>query len=185
MSTHPGRALLAHESLFGNTALLAAAVAQGLVRSGLDVDRIDIGAEGEAGPPRPLTSYDVLVVGAPTHAFSLSRPGTRADAVTQGAAPERAGRGLREWLAELPPDVPEGLRAAAFDSRVDTVRHLPGSAAAKAGRVLHRHGYLLLDHCSFYVTDAAGPLADGELARAEAWGAAIGARLHAETAPSH
>ncbi|WP_244928645.1 hypothetical protein [Nocardioides sp. W7] len=54
------------------------------------------------------------------------------------------------------------------------MRRLPGSAAAKAARILRRHGYLLLaDAMSFYVADTDGPLDDGELERAEAWGARL------------
>ena len=41
---------------------------------------------------------DLLVVGAPTHAFSLSRPGTREEAVRQGAPAEHARTGIPEWL---------------------------------------------------------------------------------------
>ena len=61
---------------------------------------------------------DLLVVGAPTHAFSLSRPSTRADAVRQGAPPERATAGLREWLTAAPPQDARRLPVAVFDTRV-------------------------------------------------------------------
>lgn len=173
-------ALVAHESMFGNTAAVAAAVARGLSSVGCQVDQVDVGTADH--PPRPLTSYDVLVLGAPTHAFSLSRASSRAEAVDQGApAADRTERGLREWLAQLPPAGP-GVRAAAFDTRVAMVRHLPGSAAAKAARLLRRRGYRLITGAmSFYVVDTDGPLVDGELERAEAWGS--GLILGAEQSP--
>lgn len=168
-------ALVAHESMFGNTAAVAAAVARGLSGAGCRVDLVDVGVT--ENPPHPLTSYDVLVLGAPTHAFSLPRAGSRAEAVKQGApAADRTERGLREWIARLPAAGPDA-RAAAFDTRVTTVRHLPGSAAAKAARLLRRHGYRLVTGAtSFYVADTDGPLEDGELERAEAWGAGLAGR---------
>lgn len=163
--------LVAHESMFGNTAAVATAVAHGLSGAGCQVDLVDVGAMEQ--PPHPLTSYDVLVLGAPTHAFSLSRASSRAEAVKQGAPPDRIVRGLREWLAQLPPAAPDA-RAAAFDTRMAKVRRLPGSAAAKAARQLRRRGYRLATvPTSFYVVDTDGPLEDGELERAEAWGAAV------------
>jgi len=165
-------AVVAHESMFGNTAAVAAAISRGLNSVGCQVDVVDVGATDHL--PRPLTSYDVLVLGAPTHAFSLSRASSRAAAVEQGApAADRTERGLREWLAQLPPAGPH-VRAAAFDTRVVKVRHLPGSAAAKTARLLRRRGYrLAADPTSFYVVDTDGPLVDGELERAEAWGARL------------
>jgi len=176
MTSHPARALVAHESLFGNTAALAVAIARGLTRAGLDVDLLDV-TQG-VRPPRPQSSYDLLVVGAPTHAFTLSRASTRAQAVEQGAPADRAERGLRDWFEQLGECEPGAEHAAAFDTRVAKMRHLPGSAAAKAARVLHRHGYHLLDDpTSFYVTDAAGPLVRAELVRTEKWGTRLAVRL--------
>jgi hypothetical protein len=63
---------------------------------------------------------------------------------------------------------------ATFDTRVDKVRHLPGSAAKAAAKAVRRRGYLPAARPeSFYVTDVAGPLLEGELDRAEAWGEAL------------
>ena len=60
--------------------------------------------------------------------------------------------------------------AAVFDTRVDKVKHWPGSAARKTGRVLHGHGIDLIDHpTSFYVEDVKGPLVTGERERARIW----------------
>ena len=56
---------------------------------------------------------------------------------------------------------------AVFDTRIDKVRHLPGSAAKRAARVLRSHGFEVLDRpTSFYVADLKGPPNDGELDRA-------------------
>ena len=52
----------------------------------------------EIAPARLPDDLALLVVGAPTHAFSMSRPSTRLDAVRQGADAQRAAWGMREWL---------------------------------------------------------------------------------------
>src|SRR5262245_29362950 len=101
------RALLVYESMFGCTREVAGAVAQGLADAGFDVDLREV---GEA-PTDVVGEVDLLVVGAPTHAFSLSRPSTRRDAVRQGAPAAAAETGLREWLGALTTD--PGHRPAA------------------------------------------------------------------------
>ena len=84
------RALVVYESMFGCTEQVTRAVAAGLEEGGCDVVVQHV---RDTGQPRDLT-FDLLVVGGPTHAFSLSRPSTRQDAVRQGAPAEVAGPGL-------------------------------------------------------------------------------------------
>ena len=63
---------------------------------------------------------------------------------------------------------------ATFDTRVGSVKHLPGSAAKAAGRDVRRHHLgQLVATASFFVDDMDGPLSDGELDRARAWGASL------------
>ena len=63
---------------------------------------------------------------------------------------------------------------AAFDTRVDIVRRLPGSAAKSAAKVARKRGYRLVTRPeSFYVEDTPGPLLEGEVQRAEVWGAQL------------
>ena len=174
------KALVVYESMFGNSELVARAVGEGLGERTETVVR-DVAT---APPGEVPDGIDLLVVGGPTHAFSMSRPTTREDAVRQGAG-QGAGqglvsRGLREWLGALPPDL-QGLSAAAFDTRVSRVRRLPGSAARSATRVLRRHrAELLAPPESFFVDDVAGPIGDDELARARAWGERLGVLLIAD-----
>lgn len=162
------KALVVHEPMFGCTEKIARAVAQGLEAEGVAVEVFDV---RDAGPAHEAT-YDLLVVGAPTHAFSLSRPSTRANAVRQGAPVEVATTGLREWLASMgPQDEPLRRPAAAFDTRVTKVRRIPKAASTRASRLLVRHGYTLVSRPTpFLVTDTRGPLVDGELERAVVWG---------------
>lgn len=158
-------ALVVYESMFGNTRLVAEAVADELSKH----LRVDICPVAQA-PDEIDESIDLVVVGGPTHAFSLSRASTRADAVRQGANDGPSELGIREWLGRLPsghhtPSV------ATFDTRVHKTRHLPGSAANKADRIARSHGYqAAIARESFYVSDVAGPLLAGEAERAAGWG---------------
>lgn len=167
------RTVIVFESMFGNTEQLAREIAAGLESSGAQVDLADV----RNVRPADLGDCDLLVVGAPTHAFSLSRQSTREDAVRQGADPARAGLGVREWLATLDDAFETGAarpRVAVFDSRVGKVRHLPGSAAKRASRVLRTEGFDLVDSpTSFYVVDVKGPVVAGERERARTWGARL------------
>lgn len=152
--------LVVHESMFGNTRIVAEAIAA--ARAG-PIVTVDV---AEAPSPLP-TDVDLLIVGGPTHAFSMSRASTRRDAVTQGSSRDE-GTGIREWLASLPP-TPD-LSVALFDTRVDKVRRLPGSAARAASRVAARRriGRVIAVE-SFYVGGVDGPLLDGEVERAGDW----------------
>jgi hypothetical protein len=159
------KALVVYESMFGNTESVAGAIAGELAAE----MTVEIHEVGDA-PATINDLVDLVVVGAPTHAFSLSRPSTRSDAVNKGATPGSTERGVREWLEQLPAG-PHSESVATFDTRVEKVRHLPGSAAKKADRIAHQHGYpSAIARESFYVEDVAGPLLPGELDRARAWG---------------
>jgi hypothetical protein len=120
------RAAVVYESMFGNTSHVAHAVADGLRAAGCDTETAEVNTA-----PEPHPDVALLVVGAPTHAFSLSRPRTRQDAVSQGAPPTRAGRGLREWLQETEPPGP-ATGMAVFDTRVSKARRLPAAGRAAA-----------------------------------------------------
>jgi hypothetical protein len=164
------RALVVHESMWGNTRRVAEAIG-GALAARMEVRVGDV-AEVAAGD---AASYDLLVVGAPTHAFSLSRPTTRASAHEQGAPTTASTTGLREWIADLP--AATGAVVACFDTRADRVRNLPGSAAHKARRMLRRAGWTVVAEDSFYVGDREGPLVTGETERAAAWARGLAERL--------
>ncbi len=164
------RALVVYESMFGNTRSLAEAVGRGLVDADIEVAVREVGATASAIDPQ----VRLLVVGAPTHAFGMSRPGTRASAAERvaGEVVSRDG-GAREWLARL--DGADGRLAAAFDTRVDKPL-VPGSAARGIAKRLTAAGLgLAVDPETFFVEDMEGPVVDGELDRAVRWGARVGA----------
>ena len=166
------RALVVYESMFGNTELVARQVAEGL--SGYGV--VEVREVSEA-PAMPDERLDLVVLGGPTHAFSMSRESTRQDARRQGATHGEVYAGLREWLGGLPSGSHHPM-VATFDTRVTKVRHIPGSAARRAAKVAGRLGYAVTGPPeSFFVDDIDGPLSPGELDRARAWGDKIGSHL--------
>lgn len=161
------KALVVYESMFGNTATVAEAVAKG-IGTAAQVELVEVGAAPASLP----VDLDLLVVGAPTHAFSLSRPQTRGEAHSQGARLGDESQGLREWLGAL--EVRRVPAFATFDTRISKVRHLPGSAAKKAARLGRERGLgKVLDHRSFWVTDTPGPLEAGEPEHAQEWGSLL------------
>lgn len=152
------QALVVFESMFGNTQVIARSIADGLA---------------------PRMRVELLVVGGPTHAFGMTRPETRQSASQQS---ERGlvsrGVGLREWLSMLPEDS-QHVAVATFDTRIARPR-LPGSAAAKAGKLLRRLGYrFVVPPTSFYVEGTTGPLVGGESERARRWGEELAAAIGA------
>ncbi len=165
------RALVVYESMFGNSRTVARAIVDGLRAARVDVELVNA---AEAATPRG-DLVELLVVGGPTHAFSMTRHGTREDAVRQGGAAAAAGSGIREWIDQVHKG-PHSEMVATFDTRVGKMRHLPGSAAKAAAKALRKVGYhTLVASESFYVDDVAGPLLDGEEERARAWGERLGA----------
>lgn len=155
--------LIVTESLFGNTLAIAEAVGRGIAEvRGRDRVRVVHASEAPAALPADI---DLVVVGAPTHTLSLPHAGSRSDAVRAGAAAAPAG--VREWIASV--DVPDGLAVATFDTSIHTRIQL-GTAARAAARALAGRGAAATTGPSFWVTGMEGPLADGELARATAWG---------------
>jgi flavodoxin len=167
-------ALVVFESMFGNTERVAREIGEALESDGI---RTQVAAVSQA-PVEIPSSVELLVVGAPTHAFSLSRPSTRADAVRQGADPARAATGLREWLSSSYHTGMQTLRVAVFDTRVSKVRRLPAAAGPKAARLAKSRQFSLVDKpVAFLVDDINGPLLEGELQRASSWGHSLAAAV--------
>lgn len=163
------KALVVYESFWGNTEQIAGAIAKGLSCHG-DVELVEV----SQAPPELTEPIDLIVVGGPTHAFSMTRASTREDAFKQGASQGSKDVGVREWLQHLH----RGRHAepvATFDTKEEKVRFLPGSAARGAANAAHKLGYKsAVKPMSFYVQGTSGPLLDGELARAQVWGERLG-----------
>jgi hypothetical protein len=169
------KALVVYESMFGNTEDVAHAIGAGLAET-MDVDVQAV----TSTPPSVPADVELLIVGGPTHGFSMSRRSTREEAVKQGAH-ATPSIGVREWLEGLPPRSGTAT-VTTFDTRVNGARHLPGSAAKSAARCARRHGFTHVERGeSFYVDGTAGPLLDGEIERATDWGRQVAGAVSAWT----
>jgi Flavodoxin len=113
------KALVVYESMFGNTEQIARAVADGLGES-VEVQLTDV----SDAPLDPDPDLELIVVGGPTHAFSMSRTRTRADAISRGGRKGESEFGLREWLSALPSG-PHTEKIATFDTKVEGMHHYP------------------------------------------------------------
>ena len=164
-------ALIVTESLFGNTLAIAHAIGDGIADiHGPQTVRVVHASQAPAELPPDV---DLLVVGAPTHLLSLPNAGSRSDAEGRGSTTAQA-TGVREWIATV--SIPTGLRVATFDTSIPDRMGL-GTAAGAAARALRSRGAETTVGPSFFVTGMEGPLADGELGRATAWGRELAAAL--------
>src|SRR4051794_32757431 len=170
------RAVVVYESMYGNTHLVADAVADGL-RS---VGEVDAEAMGVAhASPDALARADLIVVGGPTHAHGMTRASTRKAAAEAAAEadrgldlePDAEGEGLREWfdaVTGLPP------RAAAFDTRADAPAAFTGRASKGIAKRLRHHGCEMLDEPHSFLVTKDNHLEDHEVDEARSWGRRLG-----------
>src|SRR3954451_14491826 len=108
------RALVVYESMFGNTEQIARAIRDGVQQS-LPTELVPVNRAPNVVPG----DVRLLIVGGPTHAFSMSRLSTRQEAWKQGDVVMPVEVGIREWLAALEPPTgrrSELLRVATFDT---------------------------------------------------------------------
>jgi hypothetical protein len=159
------KAVVVYESLWGNTAAIARAIAEGI---GTKVPALSTAeATGEA-----MEGVDLLVAGAPVQGFRLPTESMRKNMGSHErkapTPPDLSQPLLRSWLAELPAGAG---RSAAFETGF---RRSPGGARSTIIRALERARYRRLSKGQrFVVTGAYGPLRDGELERARKWGESL------------
>lgn len=166
------RSVVIFESMFGNTEAVARAIGRGLEAYG----PVEVQEVSQASAA--VDDADLLVLGGPTHAFSMSRAATRDDARENAAGGTVSpDHGIREWIAES--SVAEATPVAVFDTKAHQARRMPGSARA-AARALRRRGRApVVRPESFWVDGREGPLREGELDRATRWAADLGRRTEA------
>ncbi|MCU0506439.1 MAG: flavodoxin domain-containing protein [Chloroflexi bacterium] len=153
------RAVVVYESLWGNTAAIARAIAEGLGPGARALSTKEATADAVAGA-------DLLVAGAPILGFRLPTEQMRESASREATPPDLTCPSMRSWLSLL---APGGGRSAAFETRISWS---PGSAASAIDKELQAHGYArLAPTARFVVKGKYGPLRDGEIEKARAWGA--------------
>jgi flavodoxin len=151
------KALVVFESFFGNTEKIANAVAGGLAARG----EVTVRKVADLRPEE-LKTFDLVVVGSPTRGFQPSD-------------------GTKALLKALPAGTLQGVKVAAFDTRMDVkevnnafltfMEKIFGYAAEPIGRALVKAGGTLVGKPQgYFVHGSEGPLWDGELERAAAWG---------------
>lgn len=145
--------LVIYDSVFGNTANVAETIGEAL--GDAPVKKVD------EVTPEDLQDLKVLFVGSPTRAFN----------------PTPA---IKNYLKGLAPEGLKGVKTAAFDTRIPKDQtdsgflkfmiNLFGYADKKIEKQLEKAGAeISLASAGFGVTGTEGPLAEGELERAEAW----------------
>ena len=158
------KAVVVYESLWGNTGTVARAIAEGLGPEAQAFSTAEV-------TPEVAAAADLLVAGAPVQAFSLPSARIRAGITADtDPRPDLSAPTLRSWLDSLP----AGRGAyAAFDTKI---RWSPGSAASVIEEELQRAGFKAIARSQhFVVAGKFGPLKDGEIDRARAWGRELAA----------
>jgi len=170
------KVVVVYESMYGNTHLVADAIAGGLRSvSGVDAEVVVVGHSSA----EVLAGADVVVVGGPTHVHGMTRPSTRQAAAEAAAEPDSQlelepdaeGDGLREWF-----DAVEGLpaRAAAFDTRMEGPVVFTGRASKGIAKRLRHHGCEVLDEPRSFLVTKDNHLEEHEVDEARAWGRRLG-----------
>ena len=160
--------LVVYESLWGNTAAIAHAIAEGL----------EPGSRAyytDEAPAEAAKSADLIVAGSPVLAFMLPSEKMRADLAAKGEGPtppDVSHVSMRSWLEELP------AGRASFASFETRISWSPRGATSTIDKRMKKLGYVPLDTGKqFLVTDRYGPLADGEIERAREWGAELARKM--------
>jgi hypothetical protein len=158
------KALVVYESIWGNTAAVARAIADGLGDGTLALSTAE-------ATPEALAGVELLVAGAPVIAFNLTTEATRPrpEGLAPGApAPDLSHPMMRSWLEALPAGTG---RYAAFETKV---RGPFGHTVKTIGQLAEKAGYACLaEPFSAIVGGRYGDLKDGELEKARAWGAEL------------
>jgi Flavodoxin domain len=167
------RVLVVYESMFGSTRRIAEAIGEGLTTEA------DGEVVGVADAPISFDGFDLVVVGGPTHAWSMSRPSTRRSTPMRVDKPDSGlvlepgadtGPGVREWLNSVNPG---NAKAAAFDTRLKSSALFTGRASKGIARQLTRHGLSMIAAPESFLVDKKSHLLPGELERARSWGAGL------------
>ena len=120
----------------------------------------------EDAPDVVDASYDLLLIGAPTHAGTLSTPESRQEVAESGGP--NGTTGAREWIERV--DIADGVKVAAFTTLLDDSNPDETAANAIAKTLSERYPGKVIEIKIFLVEESKGPLAYGEIESAHAWG---------------
>ena len=166
------KSVVVYESHWGNTAAVAHAIASGL---GAETRVLATDEATDA----VMADVDLVVAGAPVFALRLPTEGLLAKLQEEDEqpAPDLSHPALRSWIDRLPAG--RG-GAAAFET---ALRWAPGGATGTIERGLAKAGYARISRGHrFIVKGRHGPLREGELEAAHAWGVEL--RRLAEREPA-
>ena len=142
------RTIVIYDTQYGNTEEVAKAVA-GALGNGVKIQKV------KDANPADLSDYDLLVIGSPT----------------QGG---RQTVTMKAFLDSIPEGALKGKFAAVFDTRLKTkLVKLFGYASGRIADMIREKGGEIHLEEPFYVKATKGPLLDGELERAKAWGKTV------------
>jgi hypothetical protein len=161
------KAVVVYESLWGNTAAVARAIAEGI---GPDTMALTT----DEATPEALAGVDLVVAGAPVMGFRLGddRMRTMAAGGESDAPLDVAHPSMRSWLYRLPAG--HG-RSASFETRI---WWSPGGATGAISKGLSKAGYRSIAKGEkFIVKGKYGPLREGEIERARRWGETLKAAV--------
>lgn len=178
------RSLVLYESMFGNTRRIAEEIGSALAVFG-DVSVVSVAA----GASRAAEA-ELVVIGGPTHAHSIPRPRSRAEAAEWARDPSRGLHleaealqpSIREWLGELQV---APRHWAAFATRADLPAILSGNGAATIERRMRHLGVAPVRDGECFLVSKESHLLDGELARAREWGEELGQAVLEKAAATH
>jgi flavodoxin len=149
--------VILYDSLYGNTEVIAHLIGRVLKKYG----EVEVMRAGTLFVDQ-IPGIEMLVVGSPTQQF-------------------RPTIGMRDFLNKIPKKGLQGIRVAAFDTRltVQEIEKSPplpffvrifGYAAERiTKKLVNKGGKLVLPGEGFYVEGMKGPLVKGEVERAEKW----------------
>jgi flavorubredoxin len=159
------KAIVVYESHWGNTAAIARAIAEGIGPDARAMTTTEATAE-------VVARAELIVAGAPLLAFGLPSEkivqGLPTNPASASRPPDVSHPILRTWLESVPKGT--GL-AAAFETGL---RWSPGSSTGTIIKRLQAAGYRVVGKGQrFVIKGSYGPMRDGEIERARAWGAEL------------
>lgn len=171
------RAVIVYESMYGNTHLIADAIASGL-EPGYEVTVVPV----STATRELLQGADLVIAGGPTHVRGMSRTNTRQAAVEQAGKPGSRltlddgatadGPVLRDWFGSLGQI---SGSSAAFDTRIAGPAMVMGRASKGIAKLLERHGLTLIAPAESFLVTKDSVLQEGEQDRAREWGKGLAA----------